>query len=168
VGFVKPHLPFNAPTKYWDLYDPNKIPAIPFPSIPENIDPNISLHPSFELMGQYDVPQGGLNDVDYIRKLRHGYCAAVSYADAQVGKVLDELDRLDLSKNTIVVLWGDHGWHLGDLGTWGKHTAYERALRSPLIVRLPEMKLGGQVTDALVETVDIYPTLAELCNLPSP
>jgi iduronate 2-sulfatase len=168
VGFVKPHLPFNAPTKYWDLYDPNKIPAIPFPSIPKNIDPNISLHPSFELMGQYDVPQGGLNDVDYIRKLRHGYCAAVSYADAQVGKVLDELDRLDLSKNTIVVLWGDHGWHLGDLGTWGKHTAYERALRSPLIVRLPEMKLGGQVTDALVETVDIYPTLAELCNLPSP
>jgi arylsulfatase A-like enzyme len=168
VGFVKPHLPFNSPSKYWDLYDPEAIPSIPFPKIPTGIDPNISLHPSFELVGQYDVPEGALKDPAYIKKLRHGYCAAVSYVDAQIGKVLNELDRLDLSKNTIVVLWGDHGWHLGDLGTWGKHTAYERALRSPLIVRLPATGTRGRVTDALIETVDIYPTLAELCDLTPP
>ena len=88
--------------------------------------------------------------------------------DAQVGKVLNELDRLDLSKNTIVVLWGDHGWHLGELGTWGKHTAFERSLRRPLLVRLPGRKARGQASDALIETVDIYPTLAELCSLTPP
>ena len=168
VGFLKPHLPFNAPKKYWDLYDPRKIPAIPFPRVPDGIDPRISLHPSFELVRQYYVPKGSLKNEDYRRKLRHAYCAAVSYVDAQVGKVLNELDRLDLSKNTIVVLWGDHGWHLGELGTWGKHTAFERALRSPLLVRLPGMKARGQASDALIETVDIYPTLAELCSLTPP
>ena len=168
VGFHKPHLPFNAPQKYWDLYDPRKIPAIPFPRVPDGIDPLISLHPSFELVRQYYVPKGSLKNEDYCRKLRHAYCAAVSYVDAQVGKVLNELDRLDLSKNTIVVLWGDHGWHLGELGTWGKHTAFERALRSPLLVRLPGMKARGQASDALIETVDIYPTLAELCSLTPP
>ena len=109
-----------------------------------------------------------MKNEDYRRKLRHAYCAAVSYVDAQVGKVLNELDRLDLSKNTIVVLWGDHGWHLGELGTWGKHTAFERALRSPLLVRLPGMKARGQASDALIETVDVYPTLAELCSLTPP
>ena len=168
VGFHKPHLPFNAPQKYWDLYDPGKIPAIPFPRVPDGIDPLISLHPSFELVRQYYVPKGSLKNEDYRRKLRHAYCAAVSYVDAQVCKVLNELDRLDLSKNTIVVLWGDHGWHLGELGTWGKHTAFERALRSPLLVRLPGMKARGQASDALIETVDIYPTLAELCSLMPP
>ena len=114
------------------------------------------------------MPDGALEDPAYIRKLRHGYCAAVSYADAQVGKVLDELDRLKLSENTIVVLWGDHGWHLGDLGTWGKHTAFEHALRSPLIVRAPSMEDPGVISDALIETVDIYPTLAELFGLVAP
>ncbi|MDB4385103.1 sulfatase [Opitutaceae bacterium] len=168
VGFCKPHLPFNAPQKYWDLYDPDEIPAIPHPEIPKGIDPSRSLHPSFELMGQYDVPEGALADPDYVRTLRHGYCAAVSYADAQIGKVLDELDRLELSENTIVVLWGDHGWHLGDLGTWGKHTAFEHALRSPLILRIPELNQPGSSSDALIETVDIYPTLADLFGLPGP
>ena len=168
VGFSKPHLPFSSPKKYWDMYDPEKLPAIPYPDIPEGIDPQMSLHPSFELVGQYWVPEGALEQEEYRRKLRHGYCAAVSYIDAQVGKVLDELDRLNLSKNTIVVLWGDHGWHLGDLGTWGKHTAFERALRSPLLVRTPGMKTSGQASDALIETVDIYPTLAELCGLTPP
>ena len=168
VGFMKPHLPFNAPQKYWDLYDPETIPDIPYPNVPDGINPGMSLHPSFELMGQYDVPEGALDDPEYIRKLRHAYCAAVSYTDAQVGKVLDELDRLKLSENTIVVLWGDHGWHLGDLGTWGKHTAFEHALRSPLIVRAPGMEEPGASSDALIETVDIYPTLAELFGLTTP
>jgi arylsulfatase A-like enzyme len=168
VGFIKPHLPFNAPKKYWDLYDPEKLPAIPFPSIPDGIDPNISLHPSFELVGQYSVPKGSLDSDAYRQNLKHAYCAAVSYVDAQIGKVLDELDRLGLRKNTLVILWGDHGWHLGDLGTWGKHTAYERALRSPLIVRLPGMETQGLTSEALIETVDIYPTVSELCGLTAP
>ena len=168
VGFFKPHLPFNAPQKYWDLYDPEEIPAIPHPELPEGVNPSMSLHPSFELMGQYDVPDGGLEDPEYIRTLRHAYSAAVSYTDAQVGKVLDELDRLELSENTIVVLWGDHGWHLGDLGIWGKHTAFEHALRSPLILRTPDLKQPGVSSDALIETVDIYPTLADLFGLPAP
>jgi iduronate 2-sulfatase len=166
VGFMKPHLPFNAPTKYWDLYDPDRIPAIPYANTPSNIVTGLSLNSSFELLGQYDVPEGGLDDPKYIRKLRHGYCAAVSYVDAQIGKVLDEIDRLKLSENTIVVLWGDHGWHLGDLGAWGKHTAFEYALRSPLLIRVPGMRAPGGQTDALIETVDIYPTLVELCGLP--
>ena len=165
VGFMKPHLPFNAPTKYWDLYDPDKIPAAPYANPPSNTITGMSLNSSFELLGQYDVPEGGLDDPVYVRKLRHAYCAAVSYVDAQVGKVLDELDRLDLSKNTIVVLWGDHGWHLGELGSWGKHTAFDYALRSPLIVRVPGMQSPGVSSDALIETVDIYPTLAWLCGL---
>ncbi len=165
VGFFKPHLPFNSPKKYWDLYVASRIPLSPYPEIPEGIDTGISLHPSFELVRQYDVPDGTLDDPEYIRKLRHGYCAAVSYTDAQVGKVINELDRLGLSDSTIVVLWGDHGWHLGDLGTWGKHTAFEHALRSPLIVRAPGIQSPGMPSDALIETVDIYPTLAALCGL---
>ena len=167
LGFYKPHLPFNAPKRYWDLYDPQQIPVPPSPDIPTGINTNISLHPSFELVEQYrGMPAGSLHNDAYRRQLRHGYAAAVSYVDAQIGKVLDELDRLGLSANTIVVVWGDHGWHLGDLGIWGKHTAFERALRSPLIVRAPRMESPGVPTDALVETVDLYPTLAELCGLP--
>lgn len=168
VGFMKPHLPFNAPTKYWDLYDPEDIPGIDYKEIPSGIVHGMSLNSSFELLGQYDVPEDGLQDKDYMHKLRHGYCAAVSYTDAQVGKILDELDRLNLSDNTIVVLWGDHGWHLGELDSWGKHTAFEYALRSPLIVRVPGMNDPGSITDALTESVDIYPTLVELCELPDP
>ena len=95
VGFMKPHLPFNAPQKYWDLYDPEKIPAIPYPNIPDGVNPGMSLHPSFELVRQYDVPDGALEDPDYLRNLRHAYSAAVSYVDAQIGKVLDELDQID-------------------------------------------------------------------------
>ncbi len=165
VGFMKPHLPFNAPEKYWNMYDADEIPPIAYQDAPKNIVTGMSLNSSFELLGQYDVPQGGLKDEAYKRKLRHGYCAAVSYVDAQIGKVLDELDRLNLSQNTIVVLWGDHGWHLGEFDIWGKHTAFEHALRSPLIVRVPGMKSPGTIAPALVETVDIYPTLAELCGL---
>jgi iduronate 2-sulfatase len=92
----------------------------------------------------------------------------VSYVDAQVGRILEELDRLQLGDRTIVVIWGDHGWHLGEHGVWGKHTLHEVALRSPLIVRTPNMSTPGQVSDGLVESVDIYPTLVELCELPAP
>lgn len=165
VGFMKPHLPFNAPSKYWDQYDPSQIPPISFEEFSEDIEQGMSTNSSFELLGQYDVPEGGLEDDAYTRKLRHGYCAAVSYVDAQVGKVLDELDRLNLSQNTIVILWSDHGFHLGELDSWGKHTAFEHAMRSPLMVRVPGMNSPGAMTQSLTETVDIYPTLVELCEL---
>lgn len=166
VGFMKPHLPFNAPKKYWDLYDPATFPPIENPAKPSGIEVGMSLNASFELLGQYDVPDGGLDDPAYVRQLRHGYSAAISYVDAQIGKVLDELDRLGLRDNTIVVLWGDHGWHLGELGSWGKHTAFEYALRSPLMIRVPGMSYPEGFTEAIVESVDIYPTLAELFGLP--
>jgi arylsulfatase A-like enzyme len=172
VGFFKPHLPFTAPKRYWDLYDPDRIGLSPNPGAPDGINP-ASLHRSGEMFNNYGShpSEGGagvrISD-EYARTLRHAYYAAVSYVDAQIGRVVDELDRLGLSDNTIVVVWGDHGWHLGDHTIWGKHTTFERALRSPLIVRVPGMRNPGGATDAIVETVDIYPTLAELCGLSAP
>jgi iduronate 2-sulfatase len=169
VGFFKPHLPFNAPTKYWDLYDPDRLPAPANSLPPRNVDPAISLHKSGEMTPRYTgLKEPGVVSAEEARNLRHAYSACVSYVDAQIGRVLDELDRLSLSDNTIVVVWGDHGWHLGEHGVWGKHTLHEVALRSPLIVRAPGMSSPGESSDALVESVDIYPTLAELCQLQPP
>ncbi len=167
VGFIKPHLPFNAPARYWDLYDPDSIPAPSNTLPPKNVDPKISLHTSGEMRGQYTgfSTPGAVTDSE-ARYLRHAYCACVSYVDAQIGRVLQALDELGLRDNTIVVLWGDHGWHLGEHGIWGKHTLHEVSLRSPLIVRVPGMEKSGEAANGIVETVDIYPTLAELCNLP--
>jgi len=168
VGFFKPHLPFTAPKKYWDLYDRRQIPMSPVPDKPENINPG-SWHASGECFNKrYNLPGRLRTDPATQRRLRHGYFAAVSYVDAQVGKVLAAVDRLGLADNTIVVIWGDHGWHLGDHAIWGKHTKFEWALRSVLMVRTPKMARPGTPTDALVEAIDIYPTLAELCGLDVP
>lgn len=166
VGFYKPHLPFCAPAKYWDLYDPDRLPTPSNPFPPKHVDPEISLHNSGEMRGQYTgfSKPGEVTEAEG-RRLRHAYAACVSYADAQIGRVLDELDRLSLKENTIVVVWGDHGWHLGEQGIWGKHTLHEVAMRTPLIVRIPNMQSPGQRADGLVESVDIYPTLVELCGL---
>ncbi len=128
VGFFKPHLPFNAPKKYWDLYDESKIPLTPSPDIPNNVNP-ASLHASGEFNGyklgeEKAALSKPLSDA-YARKLKHAYYAGVSYIDAQVGKVFNELKQLGLDKNTIIVVWGDHGWHLGDDRVWGKHTIAE-------------------------------------------
>jgi arylsulfatase A-like enzyme len=167
VGFFKPHLPFNAPAKYWDMYYEKEIPLSPNPFIPENVN-KASLHNSGEFNG-YQLGdekaslEGPVSD-EYARKLRHAYFACVSYIDAQVGKLLDELDRLELAENTVVVLWGDHGWHLGDQLVWGKHTIFERALKSAFLVRAPG-NAGGKTIDQVVGTVDIYPTLMELCDV---
>ncbi len=169
VGFYKPHLPFNAPKKYWDLYDPKTLPLAPQPKPP--VSPTVrNWHSSGEMFRYRHPPEHdrvSKIDDDYARHLRHGYCACVSYVDAQIGKVLDELERLGLKENTIVVVWGDHGWHLGDHGIWGKHTTFERSLRSTLIIRTPEMPHAGVGTNALVETLDLYPTLVDLCGLPA-
>lgn len=166
VGFLKPHLPFVAPKKYWDLIDATKIQTAKLKKAPEGAP---SYAPQFggELRAYKDMPEQGAIEEETQRSLIHGYYAATSYMDAQLGKVLDELDRNGLRENTIVVLWGDHGWHLGDHGMWCKHTNYEQATRIPLIVSAPGKKPGVR-SSALVETVDIYPTLAELAGLPAP
>ncbi|MCK5137760.1 MAG: sulfatase [Bacteroidales bacterium] len=168
VGFFKPHLPFNAPKKYWDLYNEHEIPLPQYPDIPEHVN-SASLHGSGEFNGyKLGEETASLNapvSDDYARKVRHAYFACVSYIDAQVGKLLDELDKLGLAENTIVVVWGDHGWHLGDQRVWGKHTIFERALKSAFIVRAPNVSGEGKTIEHVVSTVDIYPTLMELCGV---
>lgn len=166
VGFLKPHLPFCAPRKYWELYDREAFPLAPVQAPPEGA-PAYAPTPWGELRTYTDIPSSGPLSPAQQRELIHGYHAAVSYLDAQFGRVLDELDRLDLARNTVVVFWGDHGWHLGDHGQWCKHSNYEEATRIPLLVSAP-----GGARDAahlgLVETVDVFPTLAELAGLPVP
>ncbi len=166
VGLVKPHLPFVAPKKYWDLYDPATIKLAPNPFRP-NDAPDYAILPGDELRMYHDIPSGHLPD-DLARQLKRAYYACVSYTDAQVGRVLDELDHLGLRTNTIVILWGDHGWKLGEHDAWAKHSNMENDVNAPLILFVPGMKNTGAHTDALVEFVDVYPTLAELAGLPSP
>ena len=166
LGFIKPHLPFVAPKKYWDLYDPAKIELAPNPFRPKDA-PSYAILPGGELRNYHGIPQESIGP-DLARQLKHGYYAAVSYTDAQVGKVLDELDRLGLRDNTIVILWGDHGWKLGEHDAWCKHSTAENDTNAPLILSVPGMKNAGGKTNALVEFVDIYPTLSELAGLPLP
>jgi iduronate 2-sulfatase len=166
VGFLKPHLPFVAPKKYWDLYERDSF-KLAQPQTPPVGAPIYAPQSGGELRNYKDMPASGRLPDDLQRTLIHGYYAATSYMDAQAGRVLAELDKLGLAANTIVVLWGDHGWHLGDHGIWCKHTNYEQAARIPLLVAGPGVKAGVK-TGALVETVDVYPTLAELAGLPAP
>ena len=166
VGFRRPHLPFSAPKKYWDMQKPQRIGKVANPIPPKNV-PQIALHNWKELRGYTDIPRlGKLTDAQTAH-LRHGYYAAMSYTDAQIGRVLAELDRLDLRSRTIICLWGDHGWHLGEHGLWGKTTNFELDTRAPLILAVPGQKTAGQSTRSLAEFTDIYPTLVELCKLPA-
>ena len=167
VGFAKPHLPFVSPKKYWDLYDPAKIKLAPNPYHPKG-SPEWALTNSQELRNYVGMPADGPIPDDMARRLKHGYYAAVSYTDAQIGKVLDELDRQGLRQNTIIVLWGDHGWKLGEHGEWAKHSNVENDTNAPLLLSAPGMKSAGKSSNALVEFVDIYPTLADLAGLPLP
>ncbi len=166
VGFVKPHLPFVAPKKYWDRYSRDEF-ALASLQTPPVGAPTYAPQFGGELRQYKDIPDQGAIPDDLQRTLIHGYYAAMSYMDAQVGRVLDQLDALQLRNNTIVVFWGDHGWHLGDHGIWCKHTNYEQAARIPLLVSLPGQKTGVK-TAALAESVDIYPTLCELTGLTAP
>jgi arylsulfatase A-like enzyme len=167
VGFLKPHLPFVAPKKYWDLYDPNSIPLPAIDHLPEGAPPYVG-HTNGEIHNYPGVPKEDPIPADFAKNLRHGYYACISYMDAQVGKVLDALEKEGLADNTIIVLWGDHGWQLGDHGLWHKHTNFELATRAPLLISVPGSKTAGQKCSATVEFVDMYPTLAELCGLPNP
>ncbi len=167
VGFRKPHLPFSAPKKYWDLFDRNAL-SRPHPPRPPEGVPDLALHQWPELRGYTDIPGDGPLKPAKIAELRHGYYAAASYMDAQVGKLLDQLESLGLKGNTLVVLWGDHGYHVGEQNLWGKMTNFEICTRSPLILSAPGRAPAGASTDALVEFVDLYPTLVELCGLKMP
>jgi len=166
IGYIRPHLPFNAPQKYWDMHDPARITLADRDTPPDGAP---AFAPQFggELRAYAGIQKEGALPADVQRKLIHGYYAATSYMDAQVGRLLDELNALGLQENTIIVLWGDHGWHLGDHGMWCKHTNYEQATRSPLIISAPG-KNKKQTTQALTEFVDIYPTLCELAGLELP
>ena len=167
VGMLKPHLPFVAPKKYWDLYDPAKIYVPAFQKLPAGA-PGFVGHNNSELKSYGDIPNDGEIGEPLARRLRHGYYAATSYMDAQVGLVLDALEKEGLADNTVVVLWGDHGWQLGEHGLWHKHTNFEIAARAPLIISAPGQKAVGRKSLSLAEFIDIYPTLADLCGLPKP
>ena len=168
VGFFKPHLPFNAIKKYWDLYDRTAFELPEGVREPVRMSPKIALHSHRELGGYKGVPKDEDLDAEQSRVLRHGYYACVSYVDAQVGKVLDALKRLGLEQNTIVVIWGDHGFTLGETSRWCKATNFELDTRVPLLIRTPDLAHPGVATDSLVEMVDLYPTLAALAGLKTP
>ena len=178
VGFAKPHLPFVAPKKYWDRYDHSKIQLAAFRERSKNAValayPGGITHEGGELLNGYTDHSGNRLTLvnsqlpeETQRNLIHAYYAAVSFTDAQVGKLLDELKRKGLDKNTIVVLWGDHGWHLGDHLSWAKHTNFEQATRTPMIISSPQHK-GNQKVRGLTEFVDIFPTLSDLAGLKIP
>ena len=167
VGFVRPHLPFCAPKKYWDLYDPAKLPMPENTAFP-NGTPEVALKRGGEITAYTPVPEKDRIDEALTRRLIHGYYASTSFTDAQIGKVTAELQRLGLAENTIVVLWSDHGFHLGDHGIWTKHTNYEQATRIPLVIAAPGVTTAGTVTGQLASSVDLFPTLAELAGLPAP
>lgn len=170
VGYYRPHLPFNVPKRYWDMYDRQSIPLAENRFRPKNA-PIMSVNTAREIRGYTDFkdnprPHEGSFTDEQARLLKHGYLASVSYIDAQVGRLLDTLTKQNLARNTIVVLWGDHGWKLGEHNSWCKMTNYEIDTRVPLIVRTPDASENGKKCDRLVEFVDVYPSLCELANLP--
>jgi iduronate 2-sulfatase len=167
VGFHKPHLPFNAPKKYWDLYDPDEIATAENPHYPEN-GSEYGWHNSSELRNYTNIPKDQKPlPIDMQKMLIHGYRACVSYVDAQVGRILDALEANGLSENTVVIFWGDHGWKLGEHGMWIKHTNFEIDTRVPVIIAAPGMKQNVKST-SFAEFVDVFPTLADLCGLEIP
>ena len=169
VGFLKPHLPFNAPKKYWDLYDRDQIELPANYKIPTDV-PQDAPHNSGELRSYAGIHPKDPVDRETALSLIHGYYACVSFVDAQIGRVLDALEKQGLAENTIVILWGDHGWQLGDHGMWNKHSCFETSLHAPLIIKAPSgagAKAGARVP-SLVEFIDVYPTLCDLARLATP
>lgn len=165
VGILRPHLPFGAPQKYHELYQEVDLPAIPHPEKPAE---KSTWHRSGEFMGYHRGGKDPNLDADFATEVRRSYAACVSYADTMVGKVLTALAESGEADNTIVVLWGDHGWHLGERAVWGKHTLFEESLRSPLIVSFPRKAKVGRASEEIVQSVDLYPTLCSLAGLDFP
>ena len=166
VGFWKPHLPFNAPKRYWDLYDRSRLAPPRDPDWPKGA-PDLARHPSRELRGYGGIPKSGPLTDAQVMELRHGYYAGITFLDAMVGRVLAELEEQGLAENTIVVFWSDHGFHLGDRDLWAKTSNYELDARVPLIVAAPGRMQAGRKSDAIVELLDLYPTLVDLAGLPA-
>ncbi|WP_066627801.1 sulfatase [Labilibacter marinus] len=169
LGFKKPHLNFTAPKKYWDFYERENIPLATQTEGPEN-GAAMGLHPSFELRARYGIPKKGEISDSLARVLKHGYLACVSYVDAQIGMMIKALEEAGVRDNTIIIFWTDHGWHLGDMGIWGKATNYEISTRVPMMIWTPDMAQDnkGAKTKALVELVDMYPTLCDLAGISQP
>ncbi|QDO93322.1 sulfatase [Formosa sediminum] len=173
VGYYKPHLPFNAPKKYWDLYNRADIKLAENQYHPKD-SPSYTVHGDAELRGYVDAksnlpyPNENNWDEDKQRELKHAYYACISYIDAQIGRIMDELERLNLKDNTIVVLWGDHGWKLGEHNGWGKQTNYEIDTRVPLIISGAKVVAKGETSNALTEFVDVYPTLCDVTGFEIP
>lgn len=168
LGFHKPHLPFNAPKKYWDLYPEESFKLPANDSLPANAT-RFTPFDSYELRNCTNIPGRGAPIPDSLEKmLVHGYYASVSYVDAQIGRILQALKENGLDENTIVVLWGDHGWKLGEHDMWGKHTNFEVDVRVPLLIKAPGITLAGSRSKAFVELIDLYPTLCQLAGIPVP
>jgi arylsulfatase A-like enzyme len=165
VGYFKPHLPFVAPKRYWDLYDPASLPLPSRASAPEGA-PHYALYGWQDTRRYWGMPHEGPLPAAEARRLTHGYYACISFIDAQIGRLLEELDRLQLRDRTIVLVWGDHGYNLGEYGEWDKRNNYEASTRSPLLVRAPG-HAPGRRTNALVEFVDIFPSLCDLAGVPA-
>ncbi len=172
LGYYRPHLPFVAPKKYWDLYDRKQLSLASNPFLPENA-PVMAADSNYELKACYDLEFVG-HPAEYslpeeiARLLKHGYYASVSYVDACFGKLMSGLDDLGLAENTIVVVWGDHGWKLGEHNAWCKQTNYNIDTRVPLIIRWPRARLKGGRSERLVELVDLHPTLCDLAGIDIP
>ena len=165
VGILRPHLPFGAPLKYLKPYADIQLPPTPHPTKPAG---RTTWHPSNEFRKYNLWNRDPDTDAAFALEVRRHYAACVTYADAQVGRLLERLDQSGTAEDTIVLLWGDHGWHLGEHAIWGKHALYEESLRSPLVISYPDIPNPGVLTDALVETLDVFPTLCDLAGLPEP
>ena len=161
-------MPFTPPKKYWDLYDRNKIDLAEFQKKSDG-SPLEAYHQSGELRNYHDaepsMDENGIVNEDKQRELIHGYMASVSFIDAQLGLILNHLKSLGMDKNTVVIFFGDHGWHLGDHGLWNKHSNFEEATRTPLIFKSPDIE-GGFINDSPVELLDIFPTICNLAGIP--
>ncbi|MDG2223224.1 MAG: sulfatase [Rubripirellula sp.] len=165
VGIIRPHLPFGAPAASMQPYRGVSLPPIPHPVRPAG---KTTWHGSGEFMKYNRWKRNPNTDAEFATEVRRHYAACVTYADSLVGRVLTRLDELELKDKTMVVLWGDHGWHLGEHQIWGKHALFEESLHSPLIIHHPGITAGGQATNSMVETLDVFPTLCELSGLPVP
>tara|TARA_B100001093_G_scaffold84054_2_gene75585 strand:- start:1482 stop:2912 length:1431 start_codon:yes stop_codon:yes gene_type:complete len=165
VGIIRPHLPFGAPLRYVKPYLKAELPPIPHPLKPSG---KTTWHGSGEFMKYNRWEHNPNTDTAFALEVRRHYAGCVTYADALIGRILDKVDQLNLRNNTIIVLWGDHGWHLGEHAIWGKHSLFEESLRSPLVISFPRIPQPGKPTPAIVETLDIFPTLCELAGLKIP
>ncbi|QEG22943.1 sulfatase [Mariniblastus fucicola] len=169
VGFNKPHLPFIAPKKYWDMYDRSEIKIAENHQTPDDV-PKVALHQSGELRAYSDIPPRGPMDESKAIDLIHGYRASISFIDAQIGRIIETLDRTGLAEDTIIVLWSDHGWQLGEHGLWNKHSCFETSMWTPLIISVPgdDAIKAGQRATGIVELIDLYPTICELSGVAAP